>query len=156
MSDEATLKKSAKGKKGDSKDVAGKKGTSKDVAGKKATSKDVAGKKGDSKDVAGKKGGFPAKAGGEGKPGIIASILEFLTNATPEKPLSKKACLAKLKVRFPDRPETAMQNTVNIQLPARLAKDKGLNIIKTPNGYYIKGAEKSNSPKDKKGKKGGK
>jgi hypothetical protein len=86
-----------------------------------------------------KKGAFPAKAGGEGKPGVIASIIEYLTAATADKPVTKKKIGERLAKRFPDRTIDAMMKTVNIQVPGRLRNDKGLNIQKDEEGkgYWI-------------------
>lgn len=84
-----------------------------------------------------KKGGFPQGAGGDGKPGVIASIKEFLSKASEEKPVSKKDIVKKLKERFPDRDDEAMGKTVNVQVPNRLRKDAGLDVKKNESGYWI-------------------
>lgn len=89
-----------------------------------------------------KKGTRPMSAGGEGKPGIIATIQECLTKASKETPVTKDAILNKLVKRFPDRDPDAMKNTINIQVPNRMRTDKKLNIVKTAEGgYYIQGGE---------------
>ncbi len=76
-----------------------------------------------------KKGKAPPKsAGGEGKPGVIASIEEFLLGANEDKPISKKKIADKLCERFPDRDRDSMEKTINVQVPNRMAKDKGHNI----------------------------
>lgn len=85
------------------------------------------------------KGKKPESAAKNGGPGIIASIVEFLTAATEEKPINKERILAKLVKRFPDRGPDSMKNTINIQVPNRIKTDKKLNVIKTENGYYIAG-----------------
>jgi hypothetical protein len=84
------------------------------------------------KKKASKKGGKAnfQKAGGEGGPGVIGSIVEFLQEGTEDKPLSRADILKKLVKRFPERGEDAMKKTVNVQVPNRIAKDKGLDVIK--------------------------
>jgi hypothetical protein len=76
-----------------------------------------------------KQKGAPQKAGGEGSPGVIGSIVEFLSNASKDKPLTKKALGKKLKARFEDRDEESMMKTVNVQVPNRIKKDKGLEVL---------------------------
>jgi len=90
----------------------------------------------------------PAKKAKEDKgPGVIASIVEFLKEATAKNPIDKKTILAKLVERFPERGEDAMKSTINIQVPSRLSKDKGLNIKKNEDGYFIgKGDAKAEKP----------
>ncbi len=85
------------------------------------------------------KGKKPESAAKNGGPGIIASIVEFLSAATEEKPINKERILAKLVKRFPDRDPDSMKNTINIQVPNRIKTDKHLNVIKTEQGYYIAG-----------------
>lgn len=58
------------------------------------------------------------------KPGVIASILEFIQG----DPVSKKQLLSKLTKRFPDRPVDGMAKTIQAQLPNRMAKEKGIKI----------------------------
>ena len=74
-----------------------------------------------------KKGTAPKKAG-NGGPGVIGSICEFLSKATEKKPLTKAAILDKLCERFPDRDRDSMSKTVGVQIPARMAKEKGVEI----------------------------
>ena len=95
------------------------------------------------KDKDGKKKGPPKSAGGDGKPGIIASIVEFLQDATEEKPISKKKILEKLVKRFPDREADSMARTINVQVPNRIKNDKGLVVAKNDkNQYWISGKVK--------------
>lgn len=94
------------------------------------------------KKKAGKKDAKPAKgavksAGGDGKPGIIDSIVEFLETATAEKPLTKDKIHDRLVKRFKDRNSESMWTTVNLQVPNKLRTDKGLNVQKNEKGYYI-------------------
>jgi len=74
-----------------------------------------------------------AKPAGEKKPGIIATIIKAIT----KKHRTKKQILAKLEKAFPDRDASKMIKTVNVQVPSRLRKDKGLEIEKTDKGYKI-------------------
>ncbi len=90
----------------------------------------------------------PAKAGTKAKPakaakeksgpGVIESIIEFVTAASATNPIDKAGVLAKLVKRFPERGEDQMKTTVGIQLPSRLNKEK-LNgrIKKNEKGYYL-------------------
>lgn len=101
-------------------------------------------KKGGKKGAKAEDGDKPAKkkaprsAGGDGKPGVIASIEEFVKKASKTKPITKEQVLEKLCERFPDRDKEAMAKTVNIQLPSRLNKEKELGIEKSDKGgYYI-------------------
>lgn len=88
--------------------------------------------------------GKPAvkKAGGEGKPGVIASIQEFLEAAgRDKKQLSKEALVKMLKKRFPEREESALKGTVAQQVPGKLRNEKGLNVQKGEKGYWIAGGK---------------
>lgn len=101
-------------------------------AAKSKSSKKAAAKASDEEDeedsVPVKKKGPPKKAGGQGGPGIIASIVEFLQDATEKKPVSKSDILDKLCERFPDHERASMQKTVNVQVPNRIKADKGLDV----------------------------
>lgn len=84
----------------------------------------------------------PAKKRGSatpGKgPGVLAAIQEIVTAATAKEPAKKDAILAELVKRFPDRDEKSMKNTINVQLPARMAKEKNLNIKgSAADGFYV-------------------
>jgi len=69
---------------------------------------------------------------------VIASIVEFLGSADSDHPLSKADLLKKLTTRFPDRPPEAMKKTINTQVPAGLAKQKGFCVKGTSaTGYWI-------------------
>lgn len=87
------------------------------------------------------KGKRPEKAGGDKGPGVIGSIVEFLSAASEDKPITKKQIVEKLAKRFPDREAEAMAKTVNIQIPGRLKKDKSLDVRKADEGggYWIEG-----------------
>ena len=86
------------------------------------------------KPAAAKKAG-PKKAGGEGKPGVIATIIDLLKKG----PITKADILAELVKTFPDREEKAMKSTINIQVPGRIIKDKGLDVVEVKDkGWKIK------------------
>ena len=78
-----------------------------------------------------KKKAGPKKASTTG-PGVIASILEFVTEFGP---ITKDEIVLKLSERFVDRDPVAMAKTVQAQLPKRMSKEKGINIVA---GFYIK------------------
>lgn len=92
-----------------------------------------------------------AKKGGDGKPGIIASIVEFLQGATSEKAaLSKKDILSKLTKRFPDTDADGMMKTINAQVPNRLIAQKGVNVVKTGDKrFYVPAAAATGKKKVK-------
>lgn len=91
------------------------------------------------------------KAKGEAPPkkvGVVQCIVDALTAATEQKPVTKKGILAKLVKKFPDRDEDGMETTINVQVPNRLKTEKGLNIVKNEKGYYIAaGKVKAKKPK---------
>lgn len=89
----------------------------------------------------GKPGGAFRSAAGNGQPGVIGSIVEFLSAANEANPISKKTILAKLKKRFPDRGDE-MMTTINIHVPTRLRAQKNLNVKKNEKGYWISTAGK--------------
>ncbi|MFA6335809.1 MAG: hypothetical protein WCX48_09735 [Bacteroidales bacterium] len=78
------------------------------------------------------KTGKPEKKG----PGVIESILEFVTKAG-EKGVSKKAILAKLVARFPERAVDGMSKTINVQLPKRMSRERKIKIVKLENGNFM-------------------
>jgi len=77
------------------------------------------------------------KKGGVEKVGIIDTIIEILEGASKDSPISQAAILKKLVKKFPDREEDAMKMTVRCQVGFQLRAKKGLNIMKTDDGYYI-------------------
>lgn len=83
-----------------------------------------------------KKGKKPEKAGEPGKPGIIATIAEMIEKSG-KKGVTKAEILAELMERFPNRPEQSMKNTINVQVPARIQKEK-FPLKKLEGGYYAK------------------
>jgi hypothetical protein len=70
-----------------------------------------------------KKGKRPEKAGEPGKPGIIATIAKLIEDSG-KKGVTKDEILETLKEEFPDRNEQSMKNTINVQVPARINKEK--------------------------------
>lgn len=112
-----------------------------EVPAKKPAKTKKAASKGDKSGSGEKKGsGKPAnfaKKGGDGKPGVIASIVEFLDKATAERPITKRQILAKLVARFPENDESGMMKTINAQVPRRLQVQKGLNVVKTEKGFFV-------------------
>jgi len=118
----------------ESKPEAGKK-DKKDKKGKKdkKDKKDKKGKKDkddDAKPVAGPKKDEPKKIG------IVASILEFLWEASKEEPITKKRITAKLAERFPDRSVESMAKTVAVQVPTRVRKENGWDVRKNDEEEY--------------------
>lgn len=99
----------------------------KNVAGKKPTTGKAKAKDEDDDDedeAPKKKKASPIKsAGKDGGPGIIQTIVALVEKAG-KKGISKKEILEVLKENFPDRNEVSMKNTVNVQVPARINKEK--------------------------------
>lgn len=81
---------------------------------------------------ASKKSGKTEKKG----PGVIETIAEVVSKAG-EKGVSKKAILAKLVQRFPDRATEGMSKTINVQLPKRMSRERKINIVKLENGNFL-------------------
>jgi hypothetical protein len=80
-------------------------------------------------------------------PGVIATIMEIVTGASERKPVSKEDILAELQKAFPDRDPQSMMSTINIQVPSRLRSDKGLNVQKNADGYYVAGGKAQSARK---------
>lgn len=68
--------------------------------------------------------------------GVIESMVDFLVRASEAKPLSKDKLLAKLIRRFPDRSADSMRNTINAQLPGRIAKGWDIKVERNEKGYW--------------------
>ena len=71
----------------------------------------------------------PVKAAKKG-PGVIASILEFIT----DKPITESQILEKLVKRFPERTGDAMTKTIRIQIgskarPTRMEKERNVSFL---------------------------
>lgn len=91
-------------------------------------------KKTDKKTGEKKKSGTPKKKAPKG-PGVIATILEIIRT---KGPISKDQLCTQLGKKFPDRPKEGMMNTINIQVPSRLNKEKNAKIKRNDKGkYYI-------------------
>ena len=110
----------------------------KKTAGKKTTAKGK-GKAAASKSTKGTtKKAKTAKSKEPRKPGVIATIAKHVEKATKRKPISKEQLLEILVDEFPDRESDSMKRTIDVQLPARLRKEKDLNIVRNDKGsYYI-------------------
>ncbi|MFA5652428.1 MAG: hypothetical protein WC933_03620, partial [Candidatus Paceibacterota bacterium] len=72
----------------------------------------------------------------EAGPGIIKTIISLIEKAG-KKGISKETILAELIEAFPDREEKSMKNTINVQVPARISKEK-FELGKTEDGKYFK------------------
>ena len=82
-----------------------------------------------------KKAGKAGKSG-EKKPGVIAKIAQFIEESG-KKGIGKDEILAKLVCEFPERDSKAMKSTINVQIPARISKEK-FPIAKTEDGRWFK------------------
>jgi len=94
-------------------------------------------KKAAKKDDAKKKAKKPIDiSNNRSKPGILASIIEFLQNNAP---ITKEQILKRLIKRFPGRPPKGMKRTVWSQLPPTdlLGKKKGIKIRKNKEGMFL-------------------
>lgn len=70
-------------------------------------------------------------------PGVIAAILDILKATSETKPVTKEDMLKQLGEKFPDRELDSMKATINVQIPSRMSKEKGVTIVKGDKGYYI-------------------
>ena len=111
---------------------------------KKPTPSQAAGKK-NGKPEAKKPAPFKSE-GGDGKPGVIDSIVEFLSTATEQKPISKPTIVQMVKKRFPKKEVEKIESTVGQNVPTKLRTNRGLDIRKNEKGYYL-------APSKKKAKK---
>ena len=101
----------------------------------------------ENKSASGKKKSAPKKAKG---PGVIASIQEIITD---KGPINKAGILKILVKKFPDREEESMEKTVNVQIPNRMSKEKGINIEVDDKGRFSVGKGKAKTTAKKKSKK---
>jgi hypothetical protein len=76
-------------------------------------------------------------------PGVIRTLVDYLKAASPDKPLTKEAAVAKLKAAFPDRDEAKLTTTVNNQIPSRLRIVRGIHVWSNATGYWIAGDGKT-------------
>jgi len=75
-----------------------------------------------------------------GKPGVIATILEIVKAASKDKPVTSEQILKKLEKAFPEKDPNSMMNTIKVQLPGRMSREKNINILKDEEkgGFYVK------------------
>jgi hypothetical protein len=77
----------------------------------------------------------------EKRPGVISCMIEMLRAADSKNPVTKAEILAELCTRFPERTESAMKSTLNMQVPSGLRTEKGLEVssASTDNGkgYWL-------------------
>lgn len=71
------------------------------------------------------------------KVGVITTIVECVENADSKKGISKEEILEVLKKNFPDRDVKSMKNTINVQVPNRIFKEK-FPVKKLETGNYCK------------------
>lgn len=69
-------------------------------------------------------------------PGVISSILDILKKSP--KGVTKDEILAELVILFPERPKDGMFKTIGVQLPSRLSKEKGVNIVRDNGKFFLK------------------
>ena len=69
-------------------------------------------------------------------PGVITTILALVTDA-PKTGISKADILEKLVEMFPDRSKEGMEKTINVQLPSRMSKERGIAINKLETGNFV-------------------
>ena len=72
----------------------------------------------------------------EKKPGIISTIVDCVENSG-KNGISKEEILKVLVELFPDKNEGSMKNTINVQIPSRISKER-FSIKKMENGNYKK------------------
>ena len=68
-------------------------------------------------------------------PGVIATIFTLVRNSN-ETGISKADILAKLTQMFPERAAEGMEKTINVQLPSRMSKERGVVIKKLETGNF--------------------
>jgi hypothetical protein len=66
--------------------------------------------------------------------GVVQSIIELIEKSG-QKGISKEQILEELIKRFPDRQPTSMKNTINIQVPTRISKER-FPLEKTPDNKF--------------------
>ena len=68
-------------------------------------------------------------------PGVISTIFTLVSDSG-KTGISKADILAKLVEMFPDRAEDGMEKTINVQLPSRMSKERGVTIKKLEDGNF--------------------
>jgi hypothetical protein len=66
--------------------------------------------------------------------GVVKSIVELIEKSG-QKGISKEEILEELIKRFPDRQPTSMKNTINVQVPTRISKER-FPLEKTPDNKF--------------------
>ncbi len=70
------------------------------------------------------------------RPGVIASIAEFLLAATATEPLTKAKIVDKLAQRFTHKDRNSMAATVNAQVPHRIQRERGITLENDGDGGF--------------------
>jgi hypothetical protein len=70
--------------------------------------------------------------------GIIATIVSLVESADKKTGITKEQILDALAVKFPERDKARMGKTVQVQVPARITKER-FKVIKLPTGGFCKG-----------------
>jgi hypothetical protein len=70
------------------------------------------------------------------KPGVIATIVSLIEEAG-EEGITKDAILEALVAKFPERASIPMKNTINVQVPGRITKER-FPVEKLDDGRYRK------------------
>ena len=68
-------------------------------------------------------------------PGVISTIFTLVSDSG-KTGISKADILSKLVEMFPDRAEDGMEKTINVQLPSRMSKERGVVIKKLEDGNF--------------------
>jgi hypothetical protein len=68
--------------------------------------------------------------------GVIATIVESIENAG-KKGITKAEILEVLVKEFPEKSADSMKNTINVQVPCRISKERW-SVGVTPDGHYYK------------------
>ena len=70
------------------------------------------------------------------KPGVISTIVQLIEKAGKEG-ITKESILAGLEKEFPEREAKSMKNTINVQVPARINKER-FKVENLGEGLYRK------------------
>lgn len=82
--------------------------------------------------------------------GVIDVIRDVLVAASEKKPVTKDAIVEKLEDVFPDRETDAMKGTVNVQVPSRIGRERGITVHKNEKGYWATEGASSKAEKSEK------
>jgi len=69
-------------------------------------------------------------------PGVISTIFTLVSDSG-KTGISKADILAKLVEMFPEREAAGMEKTINVQLPSRMSKERGVEIKKIETGNFV-------------------